>query len=280
MQKATTTLLFLWARGKRERWKTRRAVVEGWPDVQVIYTARWPSLTDEDANTFAPLTDPHIYEAFADVARIARDAAARFENQAGGSLPEPIDPDPMVTARHRAAFTVAVDSPEVIAAVLRFVRDYGPLDLSESWAMEPVTDEGETFLRSHERWLSGRRFLMLAAELGEAIRFAADDKPYPRWLNDVMNEHLRGVHPVSFNASDLGTRRGAYAFTCDSLLAALWWQFYQHDAGGAAWRICEGCQRIFAQSRKDQKYHDKNCRNRTNVAKAAKKSSQKGEQHD
>jgi hypothetical protein len=145
--------------------------------------------------------------------------------------------------------------------VLRFVRDHGPLDFEQSWATEP---QASGALRL-ERSMSVRYFIARAVELAEAVRFAALDEPYPRWLNDVMNNHLRGVHPVSFNAEDLGTERGIYGFTCDSLLSAMWWQFYEADAGGGAWRQCKGCRWIFKQGRSDQEYHTAACRNRANV---------------
>lgn len=268
MQKLSPSPLFVWPRGKRGRWKARRGVVSGWPDAQIIYDGRWPSLADEDANSYSPLTNPHIFEAFADVGRIARDAAAQFD-QASTRL-EAVG-GPMATARHRAALTVAFDTPDVIDAVLRFVRDYGPLDLAESWVMEPMTVEGEEVLHFSERWLSGRRFVALAAEMAEAVRLAASADPYPRWLNEVMNEHLRGTHKASLNADELRLKRGAYAFTCDSLLSALWWQFSEADEGDRAWQVCKGCRRTFVRARKDQLFHDKNCRNRTNVAKAAER---------
>ena len=274
MQKALPSPLFLWPRGRRGRWKARRAVINGWPDAQIIYDGRWPSRLAKDANSYSPLEDPHIFEAFADVGRIAREAAVRLD-QTSPRLVTVALADPMAMARHRAALTVAFDTPDVIAAVLRFVRNYGPLDLSQSLVLEPVTtDDGMTVLRAHEQWLSGRDFIKCAAEMAEAVRLAASAEPYPRWLNDVINEHLRGTHKASLNADELGTARGYYVFTFDSLLAALWWQFSEADDPdnpGHAWRVCKGCQRTFVQSRTDQVFHDKNCRNRTNVAIAAKK---------
>lgn len=269
--------MFLWARGKRSRWKARRAVIGGWPDVVITYGNRWPSLADVDGDPYSPLSDSHIFEAFAEIGTIAIDAGGRFDQNTAHAeivdgeivaVANPLDADPLVTARRRGTLAVAVDAPEVIAAILRFVRDYGPLESWESWQGEPRTVDAETVL-NFERAISGRRFVQLAVEMAEAVRLAASDEPYPRWLNDVMNEHLCGTHPVSFNAQDLGAARGAYGWTCDSLLAALWWQFYQADStAGHTWRRCEGCPRWFVQSRADQKYHDAICRNRANVRKS------------
>ena len=119
--------------------------------------------------------------------------------------------------------------------------------------------------------MSVRWFVKRAAEMDEALRLSAEDKPHLSWLNDAIREHLLGTHPTVFNARDLGTdaKRDAYGFTCDSLLAALWWQFYQADAGGRAWRQCKGCLRLFVQKRSDQEYHDAACRNRANVRRSA-----------
>lgn len=267
MQKLSPSSLFVWPRGKPGRWKAKQAVVDGMPDVQIIYADRWPSLADEAANAYSPLSDAHIFEAFIDVGRVAHDAGAQFD-QASPRLE--VVGGPLAAARQRAEIAVAVDTPGVIDAVLRFVRDYGPLDLAESWAFEPTMVSGETVLRPWEQWLSARRFVAHAAEMLLAFRLASSGEPYPRWLNDVMTEYLRRTHKASFSADELRQEHGAYAWTCDSLLAALWWQFSEADESDRAWRVCKGCKRTFVQSRSDQEYHDRNCRNRAGVAKHAK----------
>ena len=91
-------------------------------------------------------------------------------------------------------------------------------------------------------------------------------EPRLAWLDATIREHLQGVSPAPVSTIDLGGKRGpsGYAYACKSLLAAMWLQFAQAEQGGA-WRVCKGCQRIFVQGRKDQVFHSKACRNRTNV---------------
>lgn len=72
---------------------------------------------------------------------------------------------------------------------------------------------------------------------------------------------LSGVNPCL----RLVEGRLVRAYTCDTLLTAMWLQVYEALAQGKPWRLCEGCGRLFTQSRRGQKFHDSGCRNRYHV---------------
>lgn len=262
MQNFLTGPLFLWPRGKRGRWK-----ITAPPQAEIVYgDGAWPTLSDPDGEPYSPLSDPHIFEAFGAVGRLAIETGDYASDPGtwivGGVLAltaDYADASESARAQHRARS--AEDDPAVRKAILDFTRDYGALEDFSGYMRDfPV-----------HKAIPARAFIIAASDMAEALRLAQIGEPHPRWLDETIYQHLLGVHPAPFTAAQLGRRRGLYGFTCDSLLAALWWQFAQADGGGGAWRVCKGCRRIFVQSRKDQDFHDKNCRNRTNVAKAAKK---------
>jgi hypothetical protein len=257
MQQILNAPLFLWPRGKRGRWKLTAG-----PDAQITYGDQWPSLSDADCAAYSPLGDPHIFEAFAEVGRAAIDAgisaipsvSADTHWIVGDVLRGLRDyPGAYESALAQRRAVAACEDVAVRATVLDFLGSYGAPEDSSAARSIPVG-----------------HFILAAADMAEAVRIVAFDETHPRWLDETINEHLQGVHPTSWSASQLGGERGRYGFTCDSLLTAMWWQFVQADAGGGAWRVCKGCPRTFVQTRTDQEYHDKNCRNRANVRKHAK----------
>lgn len=263
MQNFLTGPLFLWPRGNRRRWK-----ITAPPDAQIMYgDGAWPALSDPDADPYSPLGDPHMFEAFGHVGRLAIEAgeapAPEPQNWIVGEVMRATSDYAEASESTRAQWRAlsAEDDPAVRKAALGFIRDYGAPEFSGV------------------KSISVRSFLIAASAMSEALRLARSGEPRPRWLHETIYTHLQGVHPAPFTAAQLGRRQGVggYALTCNSLLEAMWLQFAQADTGGGAWRVCKGCQRTFVQSRKDQDYHDKNCRNRWNVRKAARrKASEKG----
>lgn len=264
MQKFLSGPLFLWPRGKRSRWK-----ITAPPAAKIVYgNDSWPALSDPDGDAYSPLSDPRIFEEFGHVGRLAIETGEYAPDpgtwSAGGVLKKTADyPDSIESARAQWRARAAEDDPGVRKAMLAFVRNYGALEDFSAYIPEvPAPND-----------MRVRSFIIAAADMAEALRLAQLGGPFPRGLIETIRLHIRGVHPDIWPADQLGRKQGddLYVITCDSLLEAMWWQFYQAAAGRGAWRVCKGCQRPFVQSRKDQEYHDKNCRNRTNVARAAER---------
>ena len=161
--------------------------------------------------------------------------------------------------------------PPLHRQALRFVQDYGPLDIpAPKLAGVLLTD---FFIEATALHL----VTTLAHELPDADMTSFDDGLMPALaVTSELNIRLSGANPCL----RLIEGRLVPSHTCDSLLTAIWLRFHEALAGGKTWQRCKGCDRTFTQTRQGQKFHDKDCRNRYHVRMFAQKSKERQQKED
>ena len=239
----------------------------------LMYKKGWPLWQ----NPYRPLAEiPHLYEEFAAVGKKVMEAWLVVKQLKKKDLP-------MVTgfgnydwAATPARFPeagYAAYIPALQRQALRFVQDYGPLDFPAPTPQgAPLPD-----------FLIEATALYVTMTVAQGLQDADIQQPEEglltaQGLARELNSRLSGVNPcVRLDELQL-----VPSFTCDSLLTAMWLQFYEALAQGRSWRHCKGCKRLFTQGRAGQEFHDSGCRNRYHVRRFAHKdkSPRKGDIHD
>lgn len=100
------------------------------------------------------------------------------------------------------------------------------------------------------------REVQLDEEAGEPLAMQSK----LRDLANVFNERLSKMRLIHLLDEQRG--RLVAGYDCADLLVAMWFQLSDQIGAGAVWQTCAGCGRLFARSRRDQRYHDEACRNR------------------
>lgn len=259
---------FYWARGDPSCWRLSIDKRMRRPPL-LVYKGKWSPLLLE-MNAYRPLDEaPRLFEKFAALGKQVEEAGQRLGLMEKLNLPmvsslpmlsshgAEAEPAPGTPASRVRMAGYAAYIPRLQRQALQFVQVYGPLDFLPEWRFKG--------------WLL-TDFFIEAAALHMTMRFAqelqdADMRDTEHGLVPGLqlirefNIRLSGVNPCL----ELAEGRLAAGYMCDSLLTAMWLQFYEALAHGKSWRLCKGCGRLFTQARRGQKFHDSGCRNRYHV---------------
>lgn len=168
---------------------------------------------------------------------------------------------------------------EIEQRVVRFVREYGlprPTMLvepdyqqlievvRESWALalgiRAYSAIKTDSLNELREWIRHYR------AVGEIRGFANDNdfrRTLWRWLAASLREHIQGVKLLPHYSDQEG--KVVPYWTCDSLLTAMWQQFYNFLVEGAVIRLrCKGCSRPYIPKDPRAQYCEPSCRNAAN----------------
>lgn len=268
---------FYWARGDSTRWRLSIDRRMRRPPL-LVYEGKWSPLLLE-MNAYRPLEErPHLYEEFAALGKQVEEAAPLLALMEGMKAPMPSSL-PMVSS-HEAEAELAPGTPASRVRMAGYAAYIPRLQHLQRQALQFVQDYGPLYFLPQRRfkgWLL-TDFFIEAFALHRTMRFAqelqdADMQDTEHGLVPGLqlirefNIRLSGVNPCLRLTED-GLAPG---FTCDSLLTAMWLQFYEALAQGKSWRLCKGCGRLFTQARRGQEFHNSGCRNRYNVRRAAQK---------
>ncbi len=254
MQQAVANPQITWPRGNARWWAITQ---EESGSYVITYRAGWPSAEQSRDNPYMPAAEPHLFEHFAHIGRVAADreapaTAGYTVRQASGTLVRTIFGSGVSSAERAAAS--AEDDPQVRKLVLGFLRDYGcPASRSTGgrWALQEFLVEAACLATAVD---------IVRAEQASAELDARADPADTARLASLMNPHLADVHPVL-------TPSGQPAMAVDELLDLMWLQLYEARAGGHHWNTCRGCGLTFF-GRRGQEFHDRACRRRYHVKRS------------
>lgn len=262
---------FYWARGDPTQWRLSKDRRMRRPPLLRYEKKGW-GLSE---NSYCPLEEaPRLYEEFAALGKKVGESRLVLGRLKKRGLP-------MVTSFGEIGWPgpasrlplagYAAYIPPLHRQALRFVQDYGPLDIPTPKPLGVLLTD--FFIEANALHL----VTTLAHELPDADMKSVDDGLIPALaLTRELNIRLSGANPLM----RLIEGRLVPSYTCDNLLTAMWLQFYDSLAGGKTWQQCKGCGRSFTQTRQGQKFHDKDCRNRYHVRMFAEKSKKRQERED
>ena len=267
---------FYWARGDPSCWRLSIDRRMRRPPL-LVYKGKWSPLLLE-MNAYRPLDEaPRLYEEFAALGKQVEEAGPFLALMESMNAPMPTslpmasshgaeaEPAPGTPASrlHMAGYAAYIPRLQHLQRqALQFVQDYGPLDFLPEWRFKGwlLTD---FFIEATALHLT----MGLAQEVQEAdMQDTEDGLLLGLGLVREFNLRLSGVNPCL----ELAEGRLAAGYMCDSLLTAMWLQFYEALAHGKSWRLCKGCGRLFTQARRGQKFHDSGCRNRYHVRESTR----------
>ena len=262
---------FVWGRGDPTKWRLSKDRRMRRPPLLLYEKKRWEFWE----NAYRPLEEaPRLYEEFAALGKEVAEfwpTLGRLEKR-GLPMTTSFGEDDWLAPTSKLPLAgYAAYIPPLHRQALRFVQDYGPLDI-------PTPGIHGVYLTDFFIEAAALHGTMaLAGELRDADMQDTEDGLFTAL--DVMtesNRRLSGANPCF----RLIEGRLVPSYTCDNLLTAMWLQFHEALAGGKTWQRCKGCGRSFTQTRQGQKFHDKDCRNRYHVRMYAQKSKERQEKED
>lgn len=241
--------LFSWKKGYPERWSR---------DGELLVYAG-DLLDFERSEPF----EPDRMAMMNDYSAIGQ-AAAVFEDQHRTQVPTPRD----------RVMLWAEASPALQTSAVEFVKTYGPpvrwTDLDDSQLGRLTLPLRDVLYQARELH-QGMRLVLDYSTGREAARkrrrgrTTKEDEALA--LMVLFREHQREIRKeVWFEPS--GPRS---ALIIPYPLPAMWDQLEETLVEGRTIRKCDGCFRVFVASRRDQRYHDEPCRNRSAVKRSKAK---------
>lgn len=267
MMESSPRRSFTWPRGEGECW----SIAPRFGELVLLYAGGWPAFERE----YHPLAEePRLFEELAALGLAAKEAGGRLAAEGSdlvrlGRLSKSgefiVDEEGWGDEDRDSLAAHAAEDSTIQQQVLSFVNVYGPLDFGP-----------------RERGRGGAALASILSEaiaLADAVALAKDVRqgeqdgeleetlgPWRFELALMLNERLADTRLVQLLDSSSG--RLVPGFDCANLLAAMWLQLFERVNGGTTWELCKGCGRLFAKSRRDQRYHDEKCRNRAAVRRS------------